>query len=90
MLLCPLEPVPINIDIIIIKACMPYVHAMGRHGSVDSGCDSRVAVLEYLVATIQAGRMLLAQQDQRSQGDTDMSPASPSGANVSSFCLCLQ
>ena len=44
-------------------------------------CECRTAVLEYLVAHVQAGRMLMTQQDP--QGDTQMAPASPSHQNVS-------
>ncbi len=44
-------------------------------------CECRTAVLEYLVAHVQAGRMLMTQQDPH--GDTHMAPASPSHQNVS-------
>ena len=49
--------------------------------NVDGVC--RTAVLEYLVAHVQAGRMLMAQQDDSSQQDTHMAPASPAHLNVS-------
>ena len=53
----------------------------------------RTAVLEYLVAHVQAGRMLMAQhstgqQEQEvdgDEGDTHMESASPSRLNVSTY-----
>ncbi len=46
-------------------------------------CECRTAVLEYLVAHVQAGRILMTQQDADPQGDTHMAPASPPHQNVS-------
>ncbi|KAL0021460.1 hypothetical protein WJX79_004191 [Trebouxia sp. C0005] len=46
--------------------------------SLDAAASNdRTAVLEYLVAHVQAGRMLMTQQDADPQGDTHMAPASP-------------
>lgn len=52
-------------------------------------CACRTAVLECLVAHVQAGRMLMTQQDADPQGDTHMAPASPSRQNVSLSVLNL-
>ncbi|KAL0046913.1 hypothetical protein WJX82_001552 [Trebouxia sp. C0006] len=43
--------------------------------------NDRTAVLEYLVAHVQAGRILMTQQDADPQGDTHMAPASPPHQN---------
>ena len=46
-------------------------------------CECRTAVLECLVAHVQAGRMLMTQQDADPQEDTHMAPVSPPHHNVS-------
>jgi len=45
--------------------------------------ECRTAVLECLVAHVQAGRMLMTQQDADPQGNTHMAPASPPHLKVS-------